>query len=90
MIDRLQKVLRGDIPVTDTGKRFYSHELRELERYRALGFADSVEDESIWNDAHTATLEDYGIHEGTSPLYTQEAKDAGNRQEYKDAMEELK
>ncbi|MOA64493.1 hypothetical protein D3C78_1905590 [compost metagenome] len=55
-----------------------------------MGFADSVEDESIWNDAHTATLEDYGIHEGTSPLYTQEAKEAGNRQEYKDAMEELK
>ncbi len=65
MIDRLQKILRGDIPVTDTDKRFYTHEIRELERYRALGFADSVEDESIWNDAHTATLEDYD----KPPLY---------------------
>jgi len=90
MIDRLEKILRGEIPVTDTDKRFYTHEVRELERYRALGVKDGHEDRSVWNDAHTATLEDYSINERTNPLYTQEAKEAGDRQEYREAMRNLK
>ncbi|MFJ4345611.1 S-type pyocin domain-containing protein [Pseudomonas sp. NPDC089401] len=40
MIDRLEKILLGTIELTDTDKRFITHELRELERFRALGIAD--------------------------------------------------
>ncbi len=34
MIDRLEKILKGELQSTDTYKRFYTHEIRELERYR--------------------------------------------------------
>ncbi|WP_233281696.1 S-type pyocin domain-containing protein [Pseudomonas tructae] len=90
MIARLEKILRGELQVTDTDKRFYTHEIRELERYRALGVKDGHEDLSVWNDAHTATLEDYGINERTDSLYTQQAKEAGEQQEYKEAMRDFK
>ncbi|MFM1348469.1 S-type pyocin domain-containing protein [Yersinia proxima] len=70
MIERLERILMGELAATDIDKRFYTHEIRELERYRALGVSDGVEDESVWNDAHTATLEDYKINEKTQPLYT--------------------
>lgn len=32
MIDRLEKILKGELQPTDTDKRFYTHEIRELER----------------------------------------------------------
>lgn len=28
MVDRLDKILNGELPVTDTDKRFYTHEIR--------------------------------------------------------------
>ncbi len=73
MIDRPEKILKGEFAATDIDKRFYTHEIRELERYRAVGVPDGVEDENVWNDAHTATLEDYKVNEKTQPLYTLEA-----------------
>lgn len=76
MIDRLERALRGEISITDVDKRFYTHEIRELERYRALGTPDHIVDETIWNDAHTATLEDFKINEKNQPLYTSEANEA--------------
>ncbi|MGX5089352.1 S-type pyocin domain-containing protein, partial [Enterobacter sp. UPMP2052] len=81
MIDRLEKILKGELQPTDIDKRFYTHEIRELERYRALGVPDGMEDESVWNDAHTATLEDYKVNEKTQPLYTPEADKAYEEQE---------
>ena len=84
MIDRLEKILSGQLQVTDTDKRFYTHEMRELERYRALGVPDGVEDKSVWNDAHTATLEDYKINEKNDSLYTPEAIKAYEEQEMGD------
>nr|WP_234008620.1 S-type pyocin domain-containing protein [Serratia sp. MYb239] len=83
MIDRLEKILKGELKPTDIDKRYYTHEIRELERYRALGVPDGVEDESVWNDAHTATLEDYKVNEKTDPLYTPEAKEAYEKAELK-------
>ncbi|WP_241586468.1 S-type pyocin domain-containing protein [Rosenbergiella epipactidis] len=83
MIDRLESILKGELQPTDIDKRYYSHELRELERYRALGVPDGVEDESVWNDAHTATLEDYKVNEKKEPLYTPEAKEAYETAELK-------
>lgn len=80
---RLERILRGEIPVTDVDKRFYTHEIRELERYRALGVADGVDPNDggvIWNNTHTATLEDYKLKDAFNLLYTPEAIEADNTQ----------
>lgn len=84
MIDRLEKILKGELQATDTDKRFYTHEIRELERYRNLGIKDGIIPENydeVWNNTHTATLEDYKINEKTQPLYTPEAEEAYRKAE---------
>ncbi len=85
MIDRLEKIFRGELAMTDTDKRFYTHELRELERYRALGVVDGAQGD-VWNNAHTATLEDYKINENRDSLYTEAALSAGEKQDHADAL----
>ncbi|MVF02729.1 pyocin [Serratia marcescens] len=92
MIDRLDKILKGDLQPTDTDRRFYIHEIRELERYRNLGIKDGEvphsvqEQKAVWNNTHTATLEDYRINEKEQALYTDGALQAAYEQELKDAM----
>ncbi|WP_237734261.1 pyocin [Serratia fonticola] len=79
MIDRLEKILKGELQATDTDKRFFTHEVRELERYRNLGIKDGQIPENrseVWNNTHTATLEDYKINEKNQPLYTPGAEEA--------------
>ncbi|HGP1081066.1 TPA: S-type pyocin domain-containing protein [Pseudomonas aeruginosa] len=79
MIDRLERILKGELQITDTDKRFYTHEIRELERYRNLGIKDGEIPENydeVWNNTHSATLEDYKIDERKQPLYTPEADEA--------------
>ena len=66
MIERLEKIINKKIPITDFDKRFYTHELREFERYKNLGYENShfknIPDE-VWDNAHAATLEDYKLYE---------------------------
>lgn len=84
MIDRLERVLKGELDMTDTDKRYYTHEIRELERFRALGYNDSEvpdENSSIWNNVHTATLEDYKLKDDETLLYTAEALAAAEEQD---------
>lgn len=76
MIDRLEKILKGELQPTDTDKRFYTHEIRELERYRNLRVKDGEIPENkaeVWNNTHTATLEDYQLSSDETLLYTPEA-----------------
>ncbi|MRT56577.1 S-type pyocin domain-containing protein [Enterobacteriaceae bacterium RIT693] len=76
MIDRLEKILKGEVRATDIDKRFYTHEIRELERYRNLGIKDDeipVNDHEVWNNTHTATLEDYKLSSDETLLYSPEA-----------------
>ena len=83
MIDRLEKIHQGKLVVTSIDKRFYTHELRELERFRTLGVADGVnpnDEGAIWNNTHAATLEDYKLKEGSELLYTLEALEADRKQ----------
>ncbi|MBT9266666.1 hypothetical protein KKQ10_17425 [Pseudomonas sp. MG-9] len=83
MIQRLERIWNGDLNHTDTDLRYYTHELRELERYRNFGYSDttSPSDESpIWNNAHTATLEDYKLGSELTLLYNEEAINAMNAQ----------
>lgn len=85
MIDRLENILSGQISITDVDRRFYTHEIRELERYRALGIADGVkpnDDGATWNNAHAATLEDYKLKDADELIYTSEAIVAENKQLY--------
>jgi hypothetical protein len=80
MLDRLTSIAAGDMEPTSHDLNFYTHELDEAGRYDQLGFgpesnADlgSSEMYELWNDVHTATLEDYGIsdadlfHPGLAP-----------------------
>ncbi|RAI64546.1 S-type Pyocin [Pseudomonas fluorescens] len=89
MIERLKKILLGELVITDVDKRFYTHEIRELERFRALGVADGVnsDDGVIWNNTHAATLEDYKVKDAFELLYTPDAIEADEKQrerEYKE------
>lgn len=62
--------------MTDTDQRYYTHEIRELERFRGLGYADGEAPDvnsPIWNNVHTATLEDYKLQDDETLLYTAEA-----------------
>lgn len=80
MLDRLTSIAAGDMEPTSYDLNFYTHEMDEAGRYAQLGFgpesgADlgSSETYEVWNDVHTATLEDYGIsdadlfHPGLAP-----------------------
>ncbi|WP_256667870.1 MULTISPECIES: S-type pyocin domain-containing protein [unclassified Pseudomonas] len=93
MIDRLERIFRGELEVTDTDKRFYTHEIREFERLKALGCGDTEmpdKDSSVWNNVHTATLEDYKLKDDPTLLYTPEALEAARRQEEREYQKLLK
>ncbi len=68
MLDRLKSIAAGDMEPTSYDLNFYTHELDEAGRYARLGFGPesgmdigSPEMYDVWNDVHTAALEDYGI-----------------------------
>ncbi|WP_254433211.1 S-type pyocin domain-containing protein [Pseudomonas moraviensis] len=84
MIQRLEKILNGQMAVTDTDLRYYTHEIRELERFRALGLSDTFKPDKelpLWNNAHTATLEDFKLQDDESLLYSKDAIAAADRQD---------
>ena len=68
MLDRLTSIAAGDMEPTSYDLNFYTHELDEASRYAQLGFGPesgvdlgSPEMYDVWNDVHTAALEDYGV-----------------------------
>ncbi|HZN93475.1 MAG TPA: hypothetical protein VFB81_12260, partial [Myxococcales bacterium] len=68
MVARLRRIAAGEIPATDYDRAFYSHELRESVRYRRMGWPtgqplDGDAAYELWNNLHTATLEDYRLRE---------------------------
>lgn len=74
MIHRLRDIADGKLRPTQADINFYSHELRESVRYRNLGYRtgqplDGDAAYGLWNNADTATLEDYGLREGPGVLY---------------------
>ncbi|WP_317196659.1 type VI secretion system tube protein TssD [Hymenobacter negativus] len=78
MISRLQRISSNELTATDWDKRYYTHEIREYERYRQLGVPDGEDPGyEVWNDTHTATLEDYQLADndaqGNSFLYHPDA-----------------
>lgn len=78
MVDRLRRIARGELTPTQYDLNFYSHELREFVRYRRQGFRTGAGgDYDLWNNAHTATLEDYRLPDfdaaGNRTLYHPDA-----------------
>lgn len=78
MLERLRGIQTGNLNATAADLNFYAHELRESVRYRKLGYrtgqpADPEAAYRLWNNAHTATLEDYGLREGPGVLYHPDA-----------------
>jgi hypothetical protein len=74
MIQRLRSIAAGRIRATKADLNFYSHELREFVRYRRLGWGNGQPPDgdaayALWNNAHSAALEDYGLREGPEVLY---------------------
>lgn len=68
MLDRLTSIAAGDMEPTSYDLNFYTHELDEAGRYAQLAFGPesgvnigSPEMYDVWNNVHTAALEDYGI-----------------------------
>jgi hypothetical protein len=68
MLDRLTSIAADEMEPTSYDLNFYTHELDEAGRYARLGFGPesgvdigSPEMYDVWNDVHTAALEDYGI-----------------------------
>ncbi|UVK97378.1 S-type pyocin domain-containing protein [Pseudomonas sp. B21-048] len=83
MVDRLERIFEGKLVVTAIDKRFYTHELRELERFRTLGVIDGVrpnDEGATWNNTHAATLEDYKLKDASELLYTPDALEADEKQ----------
>ena len=80
MLERLKETLAGTRELTDAARRFYTHELREYVRYRLLGQTEGQPDSAdaahdLWNNAHTAALEDYQLREGPGVLYDRDVED---------------
>jgi hypothetical protein len=68
MLDRLTSIASGAMKPTSYDLNFFTHELDEAGRYAKLGYGPesgvdlgSSEMYEVWNDVHTAALEDYGI-----------------------------
>ena len=68
MVDRLKSIAAGEMEPTSYDKNFYTHELDEAARYDALGLGpesgvnlQGSQMYEVWNNVHTAALEDYGI-----------------------------
>ncbi|PSB29384.1 hypothetical protein C7B69_09330 [filamentous cyanobacterium Phorm 46] len=74
MVERLRRIATQSLVAEPVDLRFYTHELREYLRYKKLGYptgqpADPDEAYELWNNAHTATLEDYKLKEGFGVLF---------------------
>lgn len=83
------------MPATQVDKNYYSHELREFTRYRKLGWKTGVpssvdETSTLWNNTHTATLEDYGLSGLESELYHPDAMNAAEMQMELEYLQSLK
>ncbi|MDH6059941.1 hypothetical protein NWP17_05735 [Chrysosporum bergii ANA360D] len=74
MVERLRKIAADELEAEPVDIRFYTHELREYLRYKKLKYPIGQPDDpdaayELWNNAHTATLEDYGLKEGPGVLF---------------------
>jgi hypothetical protein len=80
MVERLRDIAQNRLKPEPVDLRFYTHELREYIRYKKLGYPTGQPDDpdqayELWNNAHTATLEDYSLKEGFGVLFHPSVED---------------
>ena len=68
MLARQRAIADGKLETTFEDKAFHAHEIDEYQRYQNLGFKEGLpEDEEaqaeLWNNTHSAALEDYRMSE---------------------------
>jgi len=79
MVNRLRQIANGTLKPDNTDLKFYTHELREYERWVLMGW-DTVgpvnpnEFANLWNNTHAATLEDYNLTANWEDLYHESAR----------------
>lgn len=68
MIGRLKSIVKGEMSPEKVDLNYYTHECREYQRYCNLGWEtgepDGVAGYDMWNNNHTATLEDFKLKDG--------------------------
>ena len=72
MMLRLQQIAEGQRASNQRDIYYYTHELREYQRYSNLGWesgqpAEAWEAYVLWNNTHTAALADYHISDADLP-----------------------
>jgi hypothetical protein len=80
MVERLRSIAAQTLLAEPVDLRFYTHELREYLRYKKLGYPTGQPENpdeayELWNNAHTATLEDYKLKEGFCVLFHPSVED---------------
>lgn len=80
---RLHEIAAGRLKATKYDKQFYAHELREFERYEALGWKHGEPEDiegayNLWNNAHTATLKEYNVMDELVELFHPDARKKWN------------
>ncbi|MBA5982099.1 hypothetical protein HT737_20435 [Pseudomonas sp. MD195_PC81_125] len=83
IIQRLEKILIGDFIVTDIDLRYYTPRYANS-RDSALSLGDHFKpnrESPLWNNAHTATPEDFKLRDDEFLLYTKEAIAAAHKQD---------
>ena len=75
-----RNIAAGTIVAEPVDIRFYTHELREYIRYKKIGYPTGQPGDpdvayEVWNNAHTATLEDYRLKEGPGVLFHPSVED---------------
>lgn len=80
MVERLRSIAAQTLVAEPVDLRFYTHELREYLRYKKLGYPTGQPENpdeayELWNNAHTATLEEYKLKEGFGVLFHPSVED---------------
>lgn len=76
MISRLKKIANKELLPEKYDLNYYTHECREYQHYCNLGWEtgepNGLDGYELWNNAHTATLEDFKIKD--TDLFHPDAK----------------
>ncbi len=76
MISRLKKIANKELLPEKYDLNYYTHECHEYQRYCNLGWEtgepNGLDGYELWNNAHTATLEDFKIKD--TDLFHPDAK----------------
>ena len=79
MIERLEKIIAGELDATDVDLAFATHELRENQLMNAF-MKDGMSFDDAYSKAHRQAADEYGMNPDGSNFYTPEADEAFENQ----------